>query len=281
MLNKITLMDTHHTKLHNSGLLLFLCAAHILFSSCIRTIAPTEPLLPKLDDPRSYVKHILDNSTCCTYLSGFANIRVTSPENRISTKNIFFIKQPCFLRFETLGPFNQLAAIVTADNETLIVYMPREGGYYKGAATPENLYSLIGVYVTPERIASAGIGRVPTIPLDRSVVEYGQDAERYIVVITSPGSISHTLWIDPEEKHIVRYLQSRNQVPVFEQTHKKYIKIEEKSLPTDIVLIMHRYNTRAHISFENLNTTPVPDSAFIISAPENISAQPLTSLTTR
>lgn len=246
--------------------------------SCVRRIPPPTPPLPPIENPEAYVKQVLDRNTSCTYLSGFAKIRVETPGKIISTKNIFFIKKPCFIKFETLGPFNQLAAVITADNDTLSVYIPRENRYFKGEAAPENLYRLIGISVSPEWIASAGTGGLPPIDLENAAFECGQDGDHYIIVIRNSNDLSHTMWIDPEKKLIRRYLKRRSGIPLFEQIHKDYTTVGGERLPADITIIMHRYKTTSSISYENLSPKTLPESTFIQSVPENAAVLPLESL---
>jgi outer membrane lipoprotein-sorting protein len=93
-------------------------------------------------------------------LRSIANVSYSGPEGKQSFQEIVVIHRPDRLRLETLYPLGVLV-IVTASPDELAGYQTREGVFYRGKSTRENLWRFTRIPLSVAEAASLLMGLPP------------------------------------------------------------------------------------------------------------------------
>ncbi|HTM10286.1 MAG TPA: DUF4292 domain-containing protein [Verrucomicrobiae bacterium] len=123
------------------------------------------PLLPeKLPDESRPVDDLLQTlarrNSELKSLRSIANVSYSGPEGRQSFQEIVVVHRPDRLRLETLYPLGVLM-IVTASPEELAGYQTREGVFYRGKSSRENLWRFTHIPLSVAEAASLLMGLPP------------------------------------------------------------------------------------------------------------------------
>ena len=93
-------------------------------------------------------------------LRSLANVSYTGPDGRQSFQEIIVVQRPDRLRLETLYPLGVLM-IVTASPDALAGYHTREGVFYHGKSSRENLWRFTQIPLSVSEAASLLMGLPP------------------------------------------------------------------------------------------------------------------------
>ncbi|MFO0691666.1 MAG: hypothetical protein U0900_23420 [Myxococcota bacterium] len=138
--------------------LIALLAGLALLAAGCRTAPPPGLLrgtVRPLDDPRA--SQLLDDYLARTatrdVLRGSARVALTGPDFKLNRPQNVVVARPARLRFEVVGLFEQLAAVLVADGDRYGFYDATNGGMEVGAVTPSLLWELAKVDVgIPEAV---------------------------------------------------------------------------------------------------------------------------------
>jgi len=168
-------------------LLVALCAA-------CRTAPPggfgTGAPLP-LDDPRAdrVLGAYLTGADARTALRGTARVALTGPDLKLNRPQNVVVEAPAKLRFEVIGLFEQLAAVLVSDGERYGFYDAATGRTERGAVTPGLLWTLAQVDVGIDEAVQILLAapRPPAFGA-RAAVWQEEDARLGIAFASSPAS---------------------------------------------------------------------------------------------
>ncbi|MBY0400217.1 hypothetical protein K2X89_07980 [Myxococcota bacterium] len=138
--------------------MLVLLAALALFAAGCRTAPPPAflrgtPLA--VDDARAtrLLDAYLADSAARSVLQGSARVALTGPDFKLNRPQNVVVARPARLRFEVVGLFEQLAAVLVTDGHRYGFYDASKGAMEEGAVTPGLLWSLAKVDVgIPEAV---------------------------------------------------------------------------------------------------------------------------------
>ena len=99
-------------------------------------------------------------------LKAIAKIKVESPDETFSVKELIIAQKPNRLRLETLSPLGQPGFYAATDGQELFLFAPSENTFYHGSATPRNLGLSIRLHLRVEEMVAVILGRVPLIDYD-------------------------------------------------------------------------------------------------------------------
>jgi hypothetical protein len=114
-------------------------------------------------------------------VKGIAKIKVESPEETFSVKELIIAQAPDRLRLETLSPLGQPGFYAATDGQDLFLFAPSENTYYRGAAIPRNLGLIIPLRLGVEDMVSVIRGSVPLITYDADHLRCASKEEGYVL----------------------------------------------------------------------------------------------------
>jgi hypothetical protein len=225
------------------------------------------PPLPPINDPAHYLKNLALSCKKYSHLSGMVKLSVSGRLLNRSTRNIFFAEHPHFLRIEILGLFNQPAAYVFADNETLQLYMLDTNTMYSGAASADNIAAVTGLYLSTTDIVHVlhGCPKIYESGKTQSVT-YVQKQSDLVFTITSPETVQKLI-VDPIQQKVRHYRLIRNKILQFELDYYDYTYICNTALPSRIALHSHITGLRAGATLSSIRTEPFPHDVFVFTPP--------------
>ncbi len=144
--------------------LIFCGFAAALLASCSTT---RPPLLPeKLPEERRSVDELLQplarRNSELKSLRSLANVYYSASDGKHNFQEIVLVRRPDRLRLETLYPLGVLM-IVTASPDGLTGYATREGVFYRGQSSRENLWRFTQIPLSVDEAASLLMGLPPRI----------------------------------------------------------------------------------------------------------------------
>jgi len=99
-------------------------------------------------------------------VKGMAKVKVESPGETFSVKELIIAQEPNRMRLETLSPLGQPGFYAATDGQELFLFAPSENTFYHGSATPRNLGLSIRLHMRVEEMVAVIRGRVPLIDYD-------------------------------------------------------------------------------------------------------------------
>jgi outer membrane lipoprotein-sorting protein len=96
-------------------------------------------------------------------LRAIAGVNYSSPEGKQSFREVVLVRRPDRLRLETLYPLGVLL-IVTATADEMVGFHTREGVFYRGKSSRENLYRYTQIPLSVGEFTSVLMGLPPVAP---------------------------------------------------------------------------------------------------------------------
>lgn len=124
------------------------------------------PRVPPPDlsrDPAALLEAVRAAQHRVRSVQGSARVRVESPRLRGTVSQYLAAEKPDRIRLETHDFFGNLAAVLVADGGRFALYDAREGAFYRGEASPENVSRLLPLALPPEELAAILCGSAPLL----------------------------------------------------------------------------------------------------------------------
>jgi hypothetical protein len=237
------------------------------------------PPLPHIDDPEHYLRTLAGARRAdLTRLSGMLKLTVTGTPLKRTTRSIFFIEVPHFMRIEILGLFNQPSAYITADNDTLRLYHLDANTLYAGAASPDNIAAITGVFLTPGDIAHLLLGYPPVVGIDDATsITWHRARSTYVITITTADCIQ-TITVDPQGHSIMEYTRICAGRPYYTIDFADFSRHGSTLLPGRITVFHHATGLCAEATLSGVRTESFPHTVFLFNPPANARHLPLDAL---
>ena len=134
-----------------------------------------------LDDARAsrIFGAYLESTATRDALRGRARVSLTGPDLKLDRPQNIVVERPARLRFEVVGPFEQLAAVVVSDGEQYGFYDAATGEVERGPLTPTILWDLARVDVGVGEAVGLLLG-APRPPADGARSAVWQEADERI-----------------------------------------------------------------------------------------------------
>ncbi|HSK29327.1 MAG TPA: hypothetical protein VLA17_05135 [Candidatus Limnocylindria bacterium] len=142
-------------------LMMFFAVAAAGLAGCATVAPPAAPVLPA---PAWESGHLLDSlaqrDKALRSVRALARVDYAGPEGKQGFQEAVLVQRPANLRLETLTPLGAVL-IVTANDQEIIGYHPREGVFVRGQRSKENLRRYTQMPLELEEITALLIGLPP------------------------------------------------------------------------------------------------------------------------
>ncbi|MFK7898365.1 MAG: hypothetical protein AB8G23_21205 [Myxococcota bacterium] len=128
-------------------------------------------------------------------LRGSARVALSGPDFKLNRPQRIVLKRPANLRFEVVGLFDQLAAILATDGEEFGFYEAGQPEIARGRVTPGLLWDLAKIDLEPEELVGLLLGAPKPSPgaaraavwLEPAVAE--EEADRIAIAFAWPSEV--------------------------------------------------------------------------------------------
>jgi hypothetical protein len=135
-----------------------------LFIGCSTTVKPPAPQLPVPQwESSKLIDSIGQRRQQFRSVRALARVNYAGPEGKHGFEEAVMVQRPDRLRLETLTMLGAIL-IVTANNQEIIGYHPREGVLVRGRSSKENLLRLTQIPLELEEVTALLLGLPPVEP---------------------------------------------------------------------------------------------------------------------
>jgi len=245
---------------------------------CTHLKRPTPQSVYQVCSSQKILQEFKEEENTFTCLKGIAKIRVESPEEKFSVKEIIIAKRPQCLRLETLNPLGQPLFFIVTDGKELSLFSPSENKFYQGVASRKNVSLFFHVNLGLEETVSIILGKVPLIDYDAERAECQMEGDFYVLKLSTR---------DKKFKQIIKLSLSAQKV-VESKTYKqgeglvrttkfrRYEKAGETFFPREITVVLPRDETRVKINYKEIELlSEIDPDQFRLIPPQEIEVLPL------
>ncbi|MCA1827777.1 MAG: outer membrane lipoprotein carrier protein LolA [Myxococcales bacterium] len=184
---------------------------------------------------------------------------VDAPENAGRYALHLSVKRPASVRIEALTPLGDPAAVLVADQGKFALLDLRNGVFYRGPATPQNLSRLIPAPLTADQLVSLVTGAIPE---GGDALTANRDDGGYVL-----GLAKERVWLGGDMR--VRRVE-RDGWAVTLDDH------DDSGVPRTIHLDAPSGNTKVDLRLRNVATgKPPPAGAFQLTPPAGMRIEDL------
>lgn len=207
-------------------------------------------------------------------LKALGKVGIQTWKERYRFSEVFILEEPGRFRLETLGALDQPAVFVTSDETMLSLYSKKHNKLYKGLATQENLFRLIGLNLPVDDAILVLSGNVPR--LSTVTAEWGMplNAEQFYLERTSlTDEIVQRIWYDTTIQAVskVQEYMLTNGILVLDIDFAEYRATEAGyALPAYILIDRPFDNVRVEIEYQSVFAInqPIDQTLFTFIPPE-------------
>ena len=137
-------------------------------------------------------------------LKAVSTLTATGTGGRYTVKMALLAKRPCYLRVEEM-PFLGLPDLfLSANEDRLKVFYPKEGKFYVGKPTRENISKFLPWGIEVEEFLALLFGMPPPCIAAAERLEGRAEGDLYRIDAIESGGKIGSLWIDPMDHRLVR-----------------------------------------------------------------------------
>ena len=249
-----------------------------VFPQCTHLKRPTPQSVYQVCSPQQILQEFEEEERIITGLKGIAKIKVESPKEKFSVKEIVITKRPQCLRLETLNPLGQPLFFIVTDGKELSLFSPSENKFYRGIASRKNVSLFFHVNLGLEETVSIILGKVPLIEYDAEHVECQREADFYVLKLsTKDKKLTQILKVNLSDQKVVEsetYKQGEGLILTAQ--YKRYEKIGGISFPREITVTMPRDETRVKIHYKQIELlSEIDPDQFRLLPPQGVEVLPL------
>jgi len=246
-----------------------LVAVLLLVTGCAQ-IRPLRPL-PEVS-VEELQGRLLEMSQRFRSLKGLARVAVTTGERNLTGTQVLLAEKPDRIRSEALALFGQPWLVLAANGKTLQVFVPGEGRFYSGAASPENLQRFTRLPLRIEDLVHLLLYQVPLLPGEARLqtTESGPQLQ-----LADAQGDRQELSFDRELQLVSsRYFDPRGDLWL-EIEYRGFLA-DQQGFPVELELRMPGYELTAKVSFREVElNAAIPAEKFSLQPPAGIDITPL------
>ena len=210
-------------------------------------------------------------------LKAIAKIKVESPDENFSVKELIIAKKPNRLRLETLSPLGQPGFYAATDGQELFLFAPSENTYYHGNATPRNLGLIIPLHLGVKEMVSVIMGCVPLIDYNEDHLGCTGNEDGYLMRLEGVDeSTTQVLTLSRDGLRVVASEIYDSEGLTCSVTYRDYEIVEGVSFPGEITVFLPADRTTVRINYKKVEFLPEIDSSlFRLRAPQGAAIVPL------
>ncbi len=212
-------------------------------------------------------------------LQGIARIRIQQERERYVHKAAILLQRPSFLRVEAIAPLGLPQLFLSVTEDILTVYLPRQGDFYVGRVSPENLARFLPLPVAASDLIHLLMGYPPPLVTEKEPPIVGfKEGTDYLLVVSPGAGGKHSIKVDQATRRISSLeVYRENGVLLYRVEMDDYRQAGTFPLPRIISFIAGGEET-ASVTIEYLEVeavSPQPETAFKIPVPPGIAPKPL------
>ncbi len=156
-------------------------------------------------DVGDLIAKVVDSEDGVNSVKGLASVKIESPYDKVSYKQVTIAEEPNLLRLEAIAPFGRTVGMVISNGEKVYVISARERSEFDN---PEQFdlsyfYPDLPVKISLESLVNLLLGRLPEEPdFVNSRVLVGVDEGRVVLSLFKGNIKESVLWIDPQNYRI-------------------------------------------------------------------------------
>jgi len=245
------------------------------FPQCTHFKIPTSPSI--ICSPQQILMRLKEESISVG-LKGIAKVRVESPDEKFSVKEVIIAKRPKCLRLETLNPLGHPLFLIVTDGEELVIFSPPENKFYHGIASSKNVASILHVNLGLEETISIMLGKIPLIDYDAEKIKcYVKGNLCVLRLFTRDGRLMQVLKVSLHNQMVVESkTYDKGEDLILSLKYGNYEQFGEVLLPREISVTMPHDETKVKISYKEIKLLSEIDPAeFRLTPPQGAEIIPL------
>ena len=255
-----------------------LCGILFALPQCAHIKKPTSLSISQVCSAQKILQEFKEEESAFTCLRGIAKIRVESPEEKFSVKEIIIAKKPKSLRLETLSPLGRPVFFILTDGEELSLFSPSENRFYQGVASSKNVSLFFHVNLDLEEMISILQGKVALIEYDTEQVACRASGNYCVLTLYSRDrKFTQVIKISLSEQKAVEseiYKQGEGLILMASYTH--YERVGETTFPREVTVVLPRDEKRVKIHYKEIELlSEIHPDQFRLTPPHGIEVLPL------
>ncbi len=201
--------------------------------------APRKALLLGEDfsSPERALARLEQGRTATGTLQSLGTLAVITAGGRYRVKTALFAKRPSSLRIEGVPLFGLPDLYLTANGDRLKVFFPKEGRFYVGKPTGENISKFLPWGLAVDEFVALVFGMPPPRIAGAARFEGRVEDDLYRIDAFAGGLQIGSLWIDPPDHRLVRAQRLTEKGAVlFEATLSAYGPAGDLVIPKELSL---------------------------------------------
>ncbi len=156
----------------------------------------------EIQDPDELLRVLSEVEGKVYGVHGEAKISVDSPQAKGLVTLFVAVMHPSLIHVESLSFFGKPEAVLVSDGKTFGLYSEKEGKYFTGPASPQNVSRFLPVVLAPEELVALMLGRAPRIVPERKELSIDPEKKAYRLVLQK-GRVTQTLWVHPSKLRVL------------------------------------------------------------------------------
>ena len=248
---------------------LFWIAAILALSGC----AGHKPSVPLAfyDSPEAALRALAAASPDAQAVTATTRITINRHGERYPLKVAVMMQRPAFLRVESIpfmGPPDFYLSIAEGG---LRVFLPGEGVFYTGRATPQNISRFFSISIPAADMVSLLMGVPPEGAEGMQLLGGAREDGLYRVDQYLSGRKARSLWIDPVGGRLIRFRKfTEKGTVVYTAEFADYIRIGEGFLPQQLTIREQDGIPVLSVRHADLRQNAVDPESFPLPVPDGI-----------
>jgi len=180
---------------------------------------PLEPITRYVPAPEDVLKKISTTINREEAVTATARITIKTAKSTYSQNVAIAVKRPESLRIETIPLFGTPDLLLSANVHRLKVFLPKEGHFYVGPATRENIFLFSRLFLNVGEAVAILMGTPPLLQKNGVVLKGSLEKKLYRIDIFSDERLIQSLWMDLDQDKVL-------QTDVFNETGDIYYRVE-------------------------------------------------------
>jgi hypothetical protein len=180
---------------------------------------PVEPITRYVPPPEDVLKKISTTSNSEEAVTAAARITIKTVKGTYSQNVVIAAKKPASLRIETIPLFGTPDLLLSADVHRLKVFLPKEGHFYVGPATRENIFLFSRLFLNVDEAVAILMGTPPLLQQNGMILKGSLEKELYRIDIWSGERLIQSLWVDLDQDKVLK-------TDIFNETGEIYYRVE-------------------------------------------------------
>ncbi len=232
----------------------------------------TTPFKGYILPPEDVLKNISRTDSLKNTLKAIAHITVDTPQGKHSMKVALIVKRPSFLRVEAMPLIGPSDLFLSISENSLKVFLPKEGKFYVGHATRKNLAMFFPINLKTEDIISTLAGTPPYIKEQNITLQGQVEGKLYRIDVIAQGEKIQSLWVNPDG-NLVKFEVLDNEGKIsYTARFKDHHQICGSSMPGKVTIVTEKpckLNARIRYSDTQL-TQDVNPAVFDLDIPPGV-----------